>query len=151
MGTKHKILEDFYDESFMLIALHSNLEDHVLAYVLNSTIKTRFKRSKQDIDITESLSFPMFEWFDEKADCHWSLFSNGTFGHGENSMDGLFKDMPPSAKYHLVPEHKEVDYFIKIDQEVAHTIVKSIKQIPTVLTAYKVDCEKLNSKKNLIF
>ena len=28
---------------------------------------------------------------------------------------------------------------------------KSIQEIPTVMTAYMVDCEKLNSKNNLIF
>lgn len=151
MGTKHKILEDFYDEWFMLIALHSNQEDHVLAYALNSTLKTRFKRSKHDVDIAENFSFPMFEWFDEKTDSNWSLFSNGTLGQGDIDMSGLFKDMPSSAKHHLVPEYKEVDYFIKIDQEVSETLVKNIQEIPTVMTAYTVDCEKLSSKNNLIF
>ncbi|MGI9551125.1 MAG: IPExxxVDY family protein [Aurantibacter sp.] len=151
MGTKHKILEDFYDESFVLIALHSNLEDHVLAYALNSTLKTRFKRSKQDIDTAENFSFPMFEWFDEKTDSNWALFPNGTFSQGNASLEGLFKDMPSSAKHHLVPEYKEVDYFIKIDQQVADNVVKRIQKIPTVMTAYMVDCEKLNSKNNLIF
>lgn len=151
MGTKHKILEDFYDESFVLIALHSNLEDHVLAYALNSTLKTRFKRSKQDIDTAENFSFPMFEWFDEKTDSNWALFPNGTFGLGEDSLQGLFKDMSSSAKHHLVPEHKEVDYFIKTDQEVSDTFVKSIQKMPQVMTAYRVDCEKLNSRNNLIF
>lgn len=151
MGTKHKILEDFYDEWFVLIALHSNMEDHTLAYVLNSTLKTRFKRSKQDVDIAENFSFPMFEWFDEKTDCNWHLFQNGTLGQDDINMSGLFKDMPSSAKHHLVPEYREVDYFIKIDQEVSETIVKSIQEIPTVMTAYMVDCEKLNSKNNLIF
>ena len=124
MGTKHKILEDFYDEWFVLIALHSNQEDHTLAYELNSNIKTRFKRSKQDVDIDENLAFPMFEWFDAKTDSNWSLFPNGVFGDDKISMQGLFKDMPSTAKHHLVPEYKEVDYFIKIDQEVSDTLIK---------------------------
>jgi len=151
MGTKHKILEDFYDEWFMLIALHSNLEDHTLAYVLNSTLKTRFERCRRDIDIAENLSFSMFEWFDERADCNWFLFPNGTMDNGAISTTGLFKDMPSSAKNHLVPEHREVDYFIKIDQEVSNAVVKQIQEIPTVVTAYTVDCEKIKSKNNLIF
>lgn len=151
MGIKHKVLEDFYDEWFMLVALHCNQEDHVLVYALNSTLKTGFKRSKQDVDIAENLSFAMFEWFDEKTDSNWSLFPNSTFGHGDLNMTGLFENMSSSAKHHLVPEYKEVDYFIKIDQEVSDKLVKSIQEIPTVMTAYMVDCEKLNSKKNLIF
>jgi len=151
MGTKHKILEDFYDEWFALIALHCNQEDHVLAFALNSTLKTRFKRSKQDVDLEENLTFPVFEWFDEKTDSYWSLFSNGTTGQEDIAMSGLFKDMPSSAKHHLVPEYKEVDYFIKIDQEVSETLVKRIQEIPTIMAAYTVDCEKLNSKNNLIF
>lgn len=151
MGTKHKILEDFYDESFVLIALHCDLEDHILVYALNANLKTRFKRSKHDIDSAENFSFPMFEWFDEKNDSHWALFPNGTLAHGENSLDGLFKNMPASAKRHLVPEHKEVDYFIKIDQPVDDTFIKRIQRMPRVLTAYEIDCDKLSSKNNLIF
>jgi len=151
MGTKHKILEDFYDEWFMLIALHCNQEDHVLAYALNAKLKTMFSRSKQDVDFEENLAFPLFEWFDEKTDSNWSLFPNGIFGHVNVSMTGLFKDMPSSAKHHLVPEHKEVDYFIKIDQDLSDTMIKSIQEIPSVMTAYMLDCEKLNSKNNLIF
>ena len=151
MGTKHKILEDFYDEWFMLIALHCNQEDHVLAYALNANLKTRFKRSKQDVDLEDNFMFPMFEWFDEKTDSNWSLFPNGTLGQTAVNESGLFKDMASSAKHHLVPEHKEVDYFIKIDQEVSETLVKSIQEIPAIMTAYTVDCEKLSSKNNLIF
>ncbi|MBM1104984.1 IPExxxVDY family protein [Aurantibacter crassamenti] len=151
MGTKHKILEDFYDDWFMLIAIQSNQEDYALAYALNSMLKTQFKRTKNDIEINENLSIAMFEWFDEKTDSNWSLFPNSTFGQGDINMTGLFKDMPSTAKQHLVPEHSKVDYFIKIDQEVADTLVKSIQEIPSVMTAYMVDCDKLNSKNNLIF
>jgi len=151
MGTTHKILEDFYDDWFALIALHSNQEDHALVYALNSRLKTRFKRSREDVDLNENLTFPIFEWFDAKTDSNWSLFPNGVLSDDRPSMNGLFKDMPSTAKYHLVPEFKEVDYFIKIDQEVDYSLVKNIQKVPTVITAYKVDCEKLNSKNNLIF
>lgn len=151
MGKKHKILEDFYDERFVLIALHCNQEDHLLVYALNSALKTRFMRSKKDVDLDDNFMFPIFEWFDEKTDSNWSLFPNGTLGQDDINTSGLFKDMPSSAKHHLLPEHKEVDYFIKIDQEVSETLVKSIQEIPSVMTAYLIDCEKLNSKNNLIF
>jgi len=151
MGTKHKILEDFYDEWFVLIALHCNQEDHALAYAINSTLKTRFKRSKQDVDMEGNFTFPMFEWFDEKTDSNWSLFPNGTLGQADIDKTGLFKDMPSSAKHHLVPEYKEVDFFIKSDYEMAATMVKGLHKIPEVITAYTIDCEKLNSKNNLIF
>lgn len=151
MGTTHRILEDFYDEWFMLIALHSNLDDHVLAYSLNASLNTRFKRSRQDIEIAKNLSFSMFEWFDERTESLWSLIPNATLGEKDVSMTGLFKDMPSSAKNHLVPEHKDVDYFIKIDQEIPDTMVKKIQDIPSIMTAYTIDCEKIKSKKNLIF
>ena len=151
MGTTHKIFEDFYDEWYMLIALHSNLEDHVLAYALNSTLKTGFKRSKHDIEIKENVALPIFEWFDVKTDSNWSFFPNGVFANDDSNREGLFKDLPSSAKYHLVPEHKEVDYFIKIDQEISDTVVRSIQEIPTVMTSYIIDYDGLSSKNNLIF
>ena len=151
MGTKHKILEDFYDEWFMLIALHSNQEDHALVYALNSTLKAQFKRTKKDLELDQNHSFAMFEWFDEKTDSFWSLFPNSSNSLGVIKMTGLFKDMPSTSKHLLVPEHKEVDYFIKIDQEVADILLKNIQEIPSIMAAYKVDCDKLNSKNNLIF
>ena len=53
-----------------------------------------------------------------------------------------------------MPEYKDVDYFLKIEQDeitFEQDIVKSILTIPQIVTAYMVETNKLKSKNNLIF
>ena len=55
----------------------------------------------------------------------------------------------------LVPEQKHADFFLLIkgalpdDDKV--TLLKQIKDTPTVLTAFDIDPNKLKSKENLLF
>ncbi len=51
MATTHRILDDFYEESFSLIAIHCSLEDYALVYALNRYLKTQFRRLRTDLDI----------------------------------------------------------------------------------------------------
>jgi hypothetical protein len=70
------------------------------------------------------------------------------------SVANLFQDQPTLTKYHLVPEYRDVDYFLKIEHDeldVEDYILKSVLTIPKVITAYLVDASKLKSKNNLIF
>ena len=58
MITLHKFSDDFCEENYVLIALHSNLEDYALAYALNDALKISLERSKTDLDISNETSFP---------------------------------------------------------------------------------------------
>ena len=56
--------------------------------------------------------------------------------------------------YHLIPEYKKVNYFLKIDNETVYNeklILNKIQEIPQVITAYSIDADQLKSKDNLIF
>jgi hypothetical protein len=57
--------------------------------------------------------------------------------------------------FHLLPEHKTVNYFLKIESEFSFSkekyILDSISKIPQVVTAYGIDSSQLKSKDNLIF
>ena len=154
MAAIHKISEDFYEETFTLIALHSSIEDFMLVYALNSCLKTKLKRSVDDLEISQSGSFPIFDWRDEVNDRYFTLVSNNVVKEEELSIGNLFQDQPSFTKYHLVPEFRDVDYFLKIEHDemnVEEKILKSILSIPKVITAYLVDASKLKSKNNLIF
>lgn len=154
MGTTHKIIEAFCEESFSLLAIHSSMEDHTLVYALNSLLKTMLKRSRNDLDISTDISFPFFEWKDELNHRYWTLTTN-TVGKEEFAdNEGLFQNESSFTRYHLVPEYREVDYFLKIEQddtENTPAIVKSILSIPGIITAYSIDITNLKSKRNLIF
>ncbi|MFH6603221.1 IPExxxVDY family protein [Maribacter algicola] len=154
MAAIHKIGEDFFEDSFSLIALHTSLEDYALGYALNKSLKVNFRRTRKDFEIKPSVSFHIFEWRDEVNDSHWSLIANNSVKLVYTSGRDLFGDEPTFAKNYLLPEYKEVDFFIKIEQDYldgTHLIVKQLLGMPEILTAYRIDVENLKSKNNLIF
>ena len=138
--------------------MHSSLEDYSLAYTLNLYLKSNFKRRLKDLEISGNVTVPVFEWKDEITDRYWTFFTNK--GRGMKTMieTGLFKEAS-FPEYHMVAEHREVDYFLKIEQEGSESqrkveIEKTISKlfaIPKIITAYTVDIQKLKSKNNLIF
>lgn len=154
MVTTHKFFEDFYEETFALLALHCSLEDYALVYSLNASLKTRLCRSRTDLDMSGNISFPFFEWKDELNHRKWTLVANCSRIEATLQLNDLFQNERSFTTHHLVPEYKEVDYFLKIEQvdvEIDDTIIKSILNIPSIITAYTVDINTLKSKNNLIF
>ena len=154
MAAIHKITEDFYEDSFALIALHSSLEDFAIVYSINQCLKSNLCRSRTDLDISQNISFPIFEWKDLKNDRYWTLITNSSVQEENIVQSGLFQNEPSYTTYQLLPEHKEVDYFLKIEMDEGNgedEIVKLILTIPGVITAYTLETNKLKSKNNLIF
>ncbi|WP_291868223.1 IPExxxVDY family protein [Maribacter sp.] len=154
MVAVHKITGDFFEEAFILIALHSSLPDYALVYGVNNCLKANFKRSRKDLDVSNSVSFPFFEWEDDIKDRYWTLISNFSNKEESTVTTSLFKDEPTFTTHHLIPEHKEIDYFLKIEEDEAHMvedILKALVTIPKIITAYELDAENLKSKNNLIF
>jgi len=154
MVAVHKISGDFYEDSFTLIALHSSMEDFAIVYAINKGIKSIFKRSSKDLELSEHLSFPFFEWQDDLNDRYWTLIANESTKKERLERGGLFQDEPSFAKRHLVSEYKEVDYFMKIEHDDdldEEMLLKRLLDIPKMVTAYSIDIDKLKSKNNLIF
>ena len=47
----HKLLvDDFYDATYKLIAIHCRLEDYRLAYLLNQSLNLKLERNPNDLD-----------------------------------------------------------------------------------------------------
>jgi len=156
----HKLLvDDFYDASFSLMAIHCRLEDYRLAYLLNKYLKLRLARKPQDLDYNYfAASYAIYEWEDSTFDTTWNLVSNKC-KREENSIQSsgsLFENHHVITKTHyLVPELKKADYLIKISNEDQNLnekiILDAIVSIPQIVTAYSVDLDKLKSKEHLIF
>ena len=152
MGATLKIYEDFYDDSFTLLGIHTTLEDYALVYELNRFLGLRLKRSGTDLDVTGEISYPIFEWKDELHHRNWTLLVNACKTVQQPVLNDLFPNEPSYSMHHLVPEHKDVDYLLKIDEEEMGTdILKEILTIPKVITAYDINTDTLKSKHNLIF
>jgi len=154
MAAVHKIMEDFYEEPFDLVALHSSLEDYELVYFINLHLKSRLRRCRSDFELSPEVSFPIFEWKDEPNDIYWSLVTNNSLSEYRLPRTDLFKEEKSYTPHYLVPERKEVDYFIKVEQthiDIEADIVRLLLAIPRIITAYRVDIDSLKSKNNLIF
>ena len=154
MVAMHKMSLDFYEDSFALIAMHCSLEDFTLAYTLNKHLKCSFKRRNKNLIFSDTISLPVFEWKDIFNDRYWTLIANTSQSEESTTSTGFFKNEPSFKKQHLIPEYKNVDYFMKLEQEdldSESTILKSILAIPKIITAYTINTDTLKSKNNLIF
>lgn len=155
----HKISVDFYEDSFDLIAVHSSLEDYAMAYALNLCLKSDFKRCQKDLDISAQITIPVFEWKDDLNDRYWTFFANNGLKEDTLVRTDLFKNEPSYTTFNMVPEYRDVDYFIKIEQDDSdgyrngemENLIKSLLTVPKIITAYTIETNKLKSKNNLIF
>lgn len=153
MITLHKFSDDFCEENYVLIALHSGLEDYALAYALNWALKINLKRSKTDLDISNETSFPIYEWKDKLNERYWTLIVNTSVKEEYLEIHDLFSNETSSTVYHVLPEYRDVDYLLKIEQEEDEAdsgMLDSILEIPKIITAYQIETDKLKSKQNLI-
>ncbi len=155
----HKLMvDDFYDDTYKLIAIHCRLEDYRLAYLLNQKLELRLQRKKEDIDMEYlKSSYSIFEWNNASQYVTWNLVSN-VCKKEEDSLysTGLFQTNEKVMKtFNLVPEYKKVDYFIKISEEIQNVndklILNKLQSIPQIITSYTVNPSELKSKDHLIF
>jgi len=145
-------------DDYSLIGIHTSEEDYRLAYLLNSNLHTKFIRSNFNLDFeNKNASFPIFEFVNEEKQLTSYLISNKCVGNtSENSTVNLFsKDEFFSSTTYLIREKKNVDYFIKIDGEIStielYKTIENLNKISQVVTSYRINPSKLNTKDFLIF
>lgn len=156
----HKLfVDDFYDASFSLLAIHCRLEDYRLAYLLNKYLGLRLERKEKDLDYNYfASSYSIYEWENERLDTIWNLVSNICKKEEAalQSSGSLFNNPTTVIRTHnLLPELKSVDYLIKVSNEHRYfnekLILNKIQAIPQVITSYSVDIDQIKSKDHLIF
>jgi hypothetical protein len=156
----HKLLvDDFYDDTYKLIAIHCRLEDYRLAYLLNQNLDLNLERKSDDLDFKylES-SYSIFEWKNESQYVTWNLVSNVCKKEEDSlySTGTLFETNEKVLKtFNLISELNKVDYFIKISDEIQNVnenlILSKLQTIPQIITSYTVNPLKIKSKDHLIF
>ncbi len=145
----HKlILDDFIEENFNLLAVHSSLEGYQLAYLLNQKLSISLKYN------AKLKPFDLFEFKNDHDFSLWHLARNKGYSYMENnsSINTLFNTDHKKINY-LIPEHKKVDFFIKIEHQsnCIKNIIYNINTIPQIITTFAIAPENLKSKNNLIF
>ena len=149
-------LEDFYEDNYTLIGIHTTLEDFKLAYLLNNNLNTHFSRANFSLDFETShskASFSIYNYTNEKYDYEWYLIANSYKEERINAQDTLA--LSTETITYLIPEKKRVDYFIKIVGERNEFLIQKtldrIKGINQIVTSYTIDTDTLKSKEFLIF
>lgn len=130
--------EDKFD--FLLFGIACQLKDYRLCREVNLKLDLKLIR-QEDFDIynnkrMEEQGFAFFK-FDSKEEDQFCLVSNR------------------GNKGFLIPEQKQIDYFLMIREGRTSmedsNILSSLKEISIVLGAYKFDPLKLKSRDNLLF
>ncbi|MCB4798168.1 IPExxxVDY family protein [Neotamlana laminarinivorans] len=160
MAVHKLILDDAFSEAqFTLIAIHCNLEDYRLAYLLNKNLSISLIRKPSDLQFNKgAVSYSIYNWDDENQQVAWHLVSNlcKTEVLQDLDLNSLFKNQQKVIKSsYLLPEFKTVNYFLKIDFEFSAAklklLVNNILKIPHIATAYGINMNDIKSKDNLIF
>ena len=159
MALHRLFVEDFDEDSFLLLAIHCTLEDYRIAYLLNNQLKINLKKKLQNLDYKyTAASYSIYEWENINQQVMWNLVSNICRKEEDSlsSSGGLFHGEEKIIITHnLIPEYKKVDYLLKISNEYnlisEKKIIEDIQNIPQVVTVYSIDTNHLKSKDNLIF
>ena len=149
-------VDDYSDDNYYLIGIHSVLEDYRLAFLLNKYFKYNFRKATYNLDVKNknfNSFYSIFEYTNKELALDWFLISNSYKAVAKSTNSGLFNESEIIT--HLLPEKKKIDYFLKIEGDVdSEYIDKSIKKINTisqVLTSYEIQTNTLKSKNFLIF
>lgn len=149
-------LDDFSEDEYSLIGIHTALEDFKLAYLLNKNLSTSFQKSREDLiieDLQIKASFSIFNYSSKKYDFDWFLIANSSKRENQKASNELL--LISETKTYLIPEKKRVDFFIKICGDLEYNFmsetVDKIKKIDQVITSYLIDKNTLKSKDFLIF
>jgi len=147
---------DFCDDEYSLIGIHTTLEDYKLAYLLNKFLQINFSKAPFSLDFDnqkENPSFSVYHFESTPLDAQWFLISNSFKTHKNTILNGLL--LHSETKKYLIPEKKNVDFFIKImnndDAYFVSETIQKINKIPQIITSYSVDYSLLKSKEYLIF
>lgn len=159
---QHKLqLDDDFKENYSLIAIHCSEEAYKMAYILNKFVGLRLRRRKEDLELSNKgrdALFSLFEFEDDVQYTTYYLVANKcrteiTYSQGSSSL--FIDDMPETVVSYLLPEHKRVDYFLKIESDLEiiplRRLVFEINEIKEVISAYTINSEELKSESNLIF
>ena len=159
----HKLdLGEFDEIDYDLIAIHTSLEDFRMAFFINQILPVNLSKSENEIQINikeGETHFSRFYYNDDESAITWNLIQNKNkiVQHKTGNSENLFSDltMEVSTNVFLLPEFKNADYFLKIENNDGAMNVSKIQSIlntiENITTVYSVETNKIKSKNNLIF
>jgi hypothetical protein len=139
MAKKKLLIENDYD--FFLYGISCPEKSYRLCFALNTKLKAAFSKSKdmevQEKNISTQSKFSMFVFRNEEMFTDYRVIVNKT------------------GNKFLVPEFKQADYLLMVQGGMPYSekslILKKIKEIAFVQTAFEIDPKKIKSKENFVF
>ncbi|MEX2350689.1 MAG: IPExxxVDY family protein [Flavobacteriaceae bacterium] len=153
-------LDSDCEEEFLLYALHCNIEEHKLAFLINKNLGIKLKRRERDLDFFSkegSITYPIFEFIDPQKEDTYYLVNNicKTAIETTTSAGSLFQTSVNEKTHYLIPEYRKADYLLKVtsDEIISFEsfLLPKLVKLPFMVTAYAVDHAKLKSRTNLNF
>jgi hypothetical protein len=164
MGTIKLHIDDFEENNYLLIAIHTTLEDYRLAYFLNKHLSLQLQKQEEDIHIQvkeNQSSFSLYSFYDKEQYVTWNLVQNKNeivIQPEEKPLNDLFSENLQAIEttIYLLPELKKVDYFLKIENltEQENLFIETLKKLKTIekiSLVYNIDTNSIKNKNNLIF
>jgi len=158
MKKKKFCLSDFNICDYKLIGIHSQLEPHKIAYLINSKLDISFNRMEKDLDLkltAKIVSFPIFEYFNQEWDTKSFLIGN--------KVNDQYIDVPSSNLFteedlvqveYVLKDHKRVDYLMKFDDELnifnPQIIIDKLSSINQISMAYAIESKEIKYPEHLI-
>ena len=108
-------MDDFCEEPYSLIGIHSTLEDYKLAYLINQNLNTRFYKAIKDLEFKrdkKKASFSIYNYENTNECFDWFLIANSYRRENQTVSNELL--LTSETKTYLIPEKKKVDFFLKI-------------------------------------
>jgi len=159
----HKLeLEEDFDDSFSVIAIHCSAEPYKLAFLINKHLNLHLQRKTTDLFFSNDgleISFPIFEYDNEEHYTTYHLIANKCKSESAvlHSSGGLFQEENPKTMVitYLLPKFSKVDYILKIasdfDRIPLRLLIAAINDIKEVISAYNIEIEDIKAINNLIF
>ncbi|MGW8122146.1 IPExxxVDY family protein [Roseivirga echinicomitans] len=137
-------LDISYEIDFELVAVNASVKEYKLAWMLNKSLGWDLsKKENITLDFTGNKALLISNYLYETEYQTFRLIRNRAVD-GEDQFNAF-----------IVPELKNFDYFILIENESVgfdtNTFISKIKEIPFVQFAVLMDAANLKSKDNLIF
>lgn len=139
-ASKKKLLVE-NDYEFFLFGISCSERSYRLCFALNDKLKASFAKSK-DMEVQEKnqklqSKFPVFTFRDEEMFTDYRIIVNRADNHV------------------LIPEFKQADYLLMVQGGMPFTeknnILKKVKEVAFVQTAFEIDPKKIKSKENFVF
>jgi len=152
---KSSVLVLDYDDdifNFELIGLQTvKTEDYKISLAFNTILNFKFKR-KQDFSVIQKegeFHFSIYQFYDEKIDINYTLFSNLSLPKEIKLEDQLLFGTAVTHTY-LFSELKKYNYLLKAESKFNNNISLDLQKLKLIIQHQFIYFKKLKNKENLI-